>query len=247
DGTKIAYTEDFGGNGEVYMRSSDGSGIPIDLSNAAGQFEGNPDWAPDGRPSCKDATVLTVPGKSVGVPVTFPDTGPAYEQTQARGMVGTGPTNGTVSPSPADPPVALPASFTYTPNAGFIGTDSFTVKSLDEVAFGNRKGTLTVKVTEPCANRTPTVLGTAGADQLTGTGGADVISALGGNDTVKALGGNDIVCGGAGKDKLKGGGGKDKLLGQGGNDNLNGGGGKDTCKGGKGRDTASACEVRKSI
>src|SRR5262249_45818143 len=52
DGTKIAYTEDFGGNGEVYMRSSDGSGIPIDLSNAAGQFEGNPDWAPDGRPSC---------------------------------------------------------------------------------------------------------------------------------------------------------------------------------------------------
>jgi hypothetical protein len=98
----------------------------------------------------------------------------------------------------------------------------------------------------PCAGRTPTAVGTTGADKMTGTPAADVIDALGGNDTVKAMGGNDVVCGGPGKDTLKGGGGKDKLLGQGGKDKLKGGGGKDTCKGGKGKDSAK-CEVEKAI
>ena len=37
------------------MRNSDGSGIPIDLTNTAGKFDGNPDWAPDGRPRCPDS------------------------------------------------------------------------------------------------------------------------------------------------------------------------------------------------
>jgi Ca2+-binding RTX toxin-like protein len=98
----------------------------------------------------------------------------------------------------------------------------------------------------PCAGRTPTALGTAGADKMTGTPAADVIDALGGNDTVKALRGNDVVCGGPGKDILRGDGGKDKLLGQQGKDTLKGGGGKDTCKGGEGNDSAK-CEVEKSI
>ena len=159
---------------------------------------------------------------------------------------GSGPTQGTLSTT--DPQV-LPASVTYTPNPGFVGTDSFKVRSLDDVAFGDRDGTITVKVVlpAPCAGLTPTIVGTGGADQLTGTAAADIIDALAGNDVVRALGGNDVVCGGPGKDKLKGGAGKDKLLGQGGKDTLKGGSGKDTCKGGKGRDTASACEVRKSI
>jgi hypothetical protein len=99
----------------------------------------------------------------------------------------------------------------------------------------------------PCAGRTPTAVGTAGADKMTGTSAADVIDALGGNDTVKALGGADVVCGGPGKDILKGGGGKDKLLGQQGKDTLKGGGGRDTCKGAQGLDTASACEIKRSI
>lgn len=153
----------------------------------------------------------------------------------------TNPTNGALTQEFAGDP------FTYAPNQGFIGTDSFQVKSFDALGFGNDAGTVTLKVAAPCAGKTPTAVGTAGSDQLGGTAGADVIDALGGNDTVKALGGNDVVCGGSGKDTLKGGGGKDKLLGQRGKDKLKGGGGKDTCKGGKGKDTASACEVRKSI
>jgi Ca2+-binding RTX toxin-like protein len=99
----------------------------------------------------------------------------------------------------------------------------------------------------PCAGRTPTAVGTTGADKMTGTPAADVIDALGGNDTVNALGGNDVVCGGSGKDTLKGGPGKDTLLGQAGKDKLKGGGGKDTCKGGGGKDSAATCEVKKSI
>ena len=55
DGTEIAYTDGFAGNGEVYMRSSDGTGTLIDLTNTAGMFDGNPDWAPDGRPDCPDS------------------------------------------------------------------------------------------------------------------------------------------------------------------------------------------------
>jgi Ca2+-binding RTX toxin-like protein len=229
------------------MENSDLSGGLVPLESTLSRFDGNPDWAPDGRPSCEDATVITGPNKPVSVPVSCPDSGPAYEQTQVRAVVQTAPSNGTVSPGIGDTAALLPANFSYTPNAGFIGTDSFTVRSFDEVSFGDRDGTLTVRVALPCATKTPTVLGTAGSDQLVGTAGADVIDAQGGKDTVNALGGNDVVCGGPGKDTLKGGPGKDKLLGQAGKDKLKGGGGKDTCKGGKGRDTASACEVQKSI
>ena len=249
DGTQIAYVQGVFANGDLVMEDSDP--LPplsfFPLETTAARFDGNPDWAPDGRPSCNDATVITGPSTPASVPVSCPDSGPAYEQTQVRGVVQTGPSNGTVSPAPGDPATTLPANFTYTPNAGFIGTDSFTVRSFDEVSFGDRDGVLTIRVAAPCGGKTPTALGTNGSDQLIGTAGTDVIDALGGNDTVKALGGKDVLCGGPGKDKLKAGGGKDKVLGQAGKDALNGGGGKDTCKGGKGRDTASACEIRKSI
>jgi Ca2+-binding RTX toxin-like protein len=247
DGTKILYTLGKFSTGDLVMENSDLSGGFVSLEGTANRFDGTADWAPDGRPQCTDQTAITTIGKPVSIPFPCEDTGPAYERTQVHALVQTGPTNGTVSPGPNDPPVTLPANITYTPNSGFLGTDSFIVRSTDDIAFGDRDGTIRVRVTTPCANRTPTVLGTTGSDQLVGTGRADVISALGGNDKVKALGGNDIVCGGPGKDTLKGGAGKDKLLGQGGKDSLKGGGGKDTCKGGKGRDTASACEVRKSI
>jgi dipeptidyl aminopeptidase/acylaminoacyl peptidase len=250
DGKLISYVRGTFADGNLFIEDSNPQppDFSLGIEEVANRFDGNPDWAPDGRPSCEDRTVITTSGQPVAVPVSCPDTGPAYEQTQVSGIVDTKPVNGTVSPSPPDDPaVPLPANFTYTPKAGFLGTDSFTVLSFDEVSFGVRLGTLTIRVTTPCAGKTPTILGTDAKDQLTGTGAADVIDGLGGKDTVKALGGNDTVCGGPGKDTLKGGGGKDKLLGQQGNDALKGGGGKDTCKGAQGRDTASACEVQKSI
>ena len=244
DGVQVAYTSGVTTAGRLVVERADGSDpFPIELSQDPGadDFDGNADWAPDARPECPDSTVIT----GVNVPVTFPvvctDTGPAYEQSDVREFSDTNPTNGALTQEFAGDP------FTYAPNQGFIGTDSFQVKSFDGLGFGSDTGTVTLRVATPCATKTPTALGTAGSDQLVGTPGADVIDAQGGKDTVSALGGNDVVCGGPGKDTLKGGGGKDKLLGQGGKDKLKGGGGKDTCKGGKGKDTASACEVRKSI
>jgi dipeptidyl aminopeptidase/acylaminoacyl peptidase len=246
DGTKIAYVLGVFATGDLYMENSDLSNGILPLETTMNRFDGNPDWAPDGRPQCQDKTVITTVDTPVSVPLPCEDTGPAYERTAVKAFVvdNSGPTHGSVSTTDLLP---LPASVTYRPNSGFLGTDSFKVRSIDGLAFGDRDGTQTIRVTTPCAGRTPTILGTAGADLLTGTGGADVIDGLGGKDTVKALGGNDVVCGGPGNDTLKGGGGKDKLLGQQGKDKLKGGGGKDTCKGAQGRDTASACEIRKSI
>jgi hypothetical protein len=74
-----------------------------------------------------------------------------------------------------------------------------------------------------CQGRTPTLVGTAGADTLTGTAGVDVISGLGGDDTISGLGGGDVLCGGAGADTIKGGSGRDAL---------DGGAGTDRCVGG---------------
>ena len=250
DNTMVAYTAGAGSAGDLVMvRADDTSLFEIPLATGT-DIQTNPDWAPDARPVCPDSTVLT----GVNVPVTFPvectDTGPAYEQTDVREFGDTSPANGTLTQEFAGDP------FTYTPNQGFVGTDSFEVSSFDELGFGIDRGTVTIKVAAPCAGLTPTAVGTAGPDQLGGTAGADVIDALGGNDTVTALAGNDIVCGGPGKDVLKGGpgkdkllgqAGKDKLLGQAGKDKLKGGGGKDTCKGGGAKDTAAACEAKKSI
>jgi Tol biopolymer transport system component len=249
DGTKIAYVQGVFSTGDLVMENSDLSGGLLPLESTVARFDGNPDWAPDGRPQCADKTVITAVNTPVSIPLTCPDTGPAYEQTSVRATVlnGSGPTQGSVSPASGDPPVTLPASITYTPNPGFIGNDSFVVRSLDEVAFGDRDGTQTVRVALPCAGRTPTILGTAGADQLVGTPAADVIDGLGGKDTVAGLQGSDFLCGGPGKDTLNGGPGKDTLLGQAGKDKLKGGKGKDICKGGKGKDTATACERVKSI
>jgi Ca2+-binding RTX toxin-like protein len=242
DGSKIAYTEDFGANGEVFMEESDGSSLfPIDLTNVAGMFEGNPDWAPDARPECPDSTVNTTTNTPITFQVTCNDTGPAYEQSEVREFGKTSPSNGTLTQEFAGDP------FTYTPNQGFAGTDSFQVQSFDEFGFGADTGTVTINVRSPqnppppptvrCAGRTATIVGTTGADVLTGTGGRDVIAALGGNDRVRAGRGNDLVCAGFGRDRVAGGRGRDSLRGGTGQDTLSGNSGNDSLKGGPGRDT----------
>ena len=62
--------------------------------------------------------------------VTCNDTGPAYERTNVKEIKDTQPAHGTLTQeNPGDP-------FTYTPNQGFVGTDSFQVKSFDDFGFG---------------------------------------------------------------------------------------------------------------
>jgi dipeptidyl aminopeptidase/acylaminoacyl peptidase len=144
DGTKIAYVQGLFSAGDLVMENSDLSNGLIPLEQTVGRFDGNPDWAPDGRPQCEDETVKTDFNKPVKIPMLCRDTGPAYEQTPVRAFATSdaGPTNGTVTTDVLE----LPAKVTYTPNPGFAGSDSFQVSSFDEVAFGDRKGTVKVKV-----------------------------------------------------------------------------------------------------
>jgi len=246
DGFEIAYTEDFAGNGEVLMEESDGSGLfAPNLSDTPMAFDGNPDWAPDARPLCPDTTVTTNRNTPVTFQVNCEDTGPAYEQSDVREFNKTSPLNGTLTQEFAGDP------FTYTPNQGFVGTDSFVVQSFDEFGFGADTGTVMITVKSPggggggggggatakCAGRTATIVGTTGADVLRGTGRRDVIAALGGNDRVRGGRGNDLICAGSGRDRVAAGSGGDRVLGGSGPDTLSGNSGNDRLSGGTGRDT----------
>jgi hypothetical protein len=140
DGTKIAFTENYAANGEIVMKNSDGSGIPIDLTNAPGVFEGNADWAPDGRPTCPDSMATTTVNSPLKISVTCTDSGPAYERTEVRDFNRTEPSHGNLEQEFAGEP------FLYTPDKDFIGTDSFNVGSFDEFGFGIGDGTVTITV-----------------------------------------------------------------------------------------------------
>ncbi len=143
DGTKIAYTEDYAANGEIFMKEANGTGIPIDLSNTAGQFDGNADWAPDGRPTCPDTAAAANVNTPVTIKVACTDTGPAYEQSEVKAFAKTKPSHGTLKQEHAGEP------FVYTPNSGFTGTDSFEVGSFDEFGFGSDTGTVKITVQTP--------------------------------------------------------------------------------------------------
>jgi Tol biopolymer transport system component len=147
DGTLIAYVTGTFTSGQLVMERADNtSPFPLDLETTASHFDGNPDWAPDGRPACEDETVNTTVNTPVSIQVTCPDTGPQYEQTEVRGVVATEPSNGTTSPNDQDPAFTFPTNVTYTPNQGFTGTDTFTTQGFDEFGFGDREGTITIEV-----------------------------------------------------------------------------------------------------
>ena len=245
DGTLIAYTENFAGPAEIIMKNSDGSGIPIPLTNAPTAFDGNPDWAPDGRPRCPNTTVTTDANTPVTFQVDCTDTGPAYERTRVREFKRTDPANGTVTQEFAGDP------FTYTPNPNFSGTDSFRVGSFDEFGFGTDTGTVRILVrlrggggggggaTASCGGLSATIVGTAGAEVILGTARRDVIAALGGNDTVRGGRGRDVICGSSGRDRIGGGSGNDRIGGGPGGDRLAGNGGRDRVSGNGGNDAIS--------
>lgn len=238
DGQMIAYVNGIFGSGRLVMvRADNTSPLEIELAEATG-FDGNPDWAPDGRPECPDQAVETEFGQPVTFTVECVDTGPAYELSEVREFADSQPTQGTLEQELAGDP------FTYTPNPGFSGTDQFIVQSFDELGFGTDTGTVTITVDPPdpgggearCAGQVATVEGTPGPDVLTGTPGRDVIAGLGGNDRISGLGGPDLICGNAGKDRINGGGARDRLIGGRGNDVLRGGAARDRLEGGPGRD-----------
>lgn len=245
DGTLIAYVNGTFSSGQLVMvRADNTSSFANVLYQDPGgdNFDGNPEWAPDGRPECDDQTVTTPPDTPVTFTVECRDTGPQYERTNVREFSETQPTVGTLTQDLAGDP------FTYAPPAGFTGTTSFQVSSFDELGFGSDEGKITIDVKAPqgpgggdtvtCGGQDATITGTDGNDKLKGTPGNDVIAAGDGKDQVKGKSGNDRICGEGGRDKLSGGGGKDRL---------DGGPSKDRCSGGGGKDRAAACERTRSV
>ncbi|GBE93521.1 Ig-like domain-containing protein [Nostoc cycadae] len=121
-------------------------------------------------------------------------------------------------------------TFTYTPQIGFTGADSFTYT----VSDGNLTSTATVNLTVTLGSNQ--INGTNGSDILLGTSRIDVIRSLGGNDIISGLGNNDVIYGGDGNDIIDGGAGNDSLYGENGSDIVYGGDGNDTLNGGAGDD-----------
>lgn len=145
DGTLIAYVRGASGDGALVMeRADDTSPEPIVLEDAADVFDGNPDWAPDGRPECGDTTVSTAAGAPVTITLDCADTGPAYERTEivADAPSGEGPANGSLGGMQQ----GSPRTVTYTPNPGFTGTDGFSVRPTDAFGPSADRGRVTVEV-----------------------------------------------------------------------------------------------------
>ncbi|RWQ61660.1 Ig-like domain-containing protein [Mesorhizobium sp.] len=123
--------------------------------------------------------------------------------------------------------------FDYTPEAGFIGTDSFTVYATDGQGNSN-VATITITVTPPAESITLTdaknIASYASHDH------AVLVAALGGGDRISGTPFNDSLDGGAGHDQLFGGAGADDIIGGAGTDWLKGGAGDDEISGSEGAD-----------
>ena len=120
---------------------------------------------------------------------------------------------------------------TYTPNADFFGSDSFTYTISD-----GRGGFSTASVFVTVNDVAEAINGTNRGEFISGTQGNDVIDARAGNDTVNAGSGDDNVLGGSGRDFINGETGDDTLNGENGRDRIEGGSGNDVILGGGGRD-----------
>ena len=123
--------------------------------------------------------------------------------------------------------------FDYTPDAGFTGTDSFTVRATDGQGNSN-VATITITVTPPAESAS-----LSDARNVVSYGSyhqAMLVAALGGDDRVSGTPFNDMLDGGAGHDQLFGGAGADYLIGAAGTDWLKGGDGNDGISGGAGTD-----------
>jgi hypothetical protein len=236
---------DFAGSGTLYGIHDGGQWFTVNPATGAATvvaavpagFEGlailnHAPVANADRFGVRPGQTLTVPSPGVLANDADPDNDPLTAQ------LATGPSNGTVTLNPN-------GGFTYTPAAGFVGTDTFTYRARDGADLSS-PATVTISV-GACRGTAATHVGTNGNDVITGTGGNDVILTLNGKDRVNAGGGKDLVCLGRGKDSGRGASGNDRLFGQAQNDKLNGGSGRDLCHGGGGRDKGRACEKERSI
>jgi uncharacterized protein len=140
------------------------------------------------------------------------------------------PVNGTAVINDNGTPSDFADDFiTYTPNTGYVGSDSFTYSIND-----GKDSTATASVSLTI-NPSGGIIGTPGNDILIGTNR---------NDLIRGLGGNDILLGGNGNDSLYGADSNDTLLGGNGDYLLVGGKGSDLLIGGRGRDRFYLSDTR---
>jgi Tol biopolymer transport system component len=146
DNTMVAYTAGAGSAGDLVMVAADGSSLfEIPLATGA-NIQTNPDWAPDGRPECPNSTATATSGQAKTIPLQCNDTGPQYERSDVKEFVTDQPQHGKAEQDLAGDPI------TYTPDAGFVGTDFVEIQSFDDFGFGSDKGVITVTVTAPQSN-----------------------------------------------------------------------------------------------
>ncbi|WP_083392658.1 Hint domain-containing protein [Rhodobacter xanthinilyticus] len=196
-------------------------------------------------PDARNDVASTDFNSAVTIAVLKNDTDPNCDKLTVTKV--TDPLGGTAS-------INADGTVTFTPDAGFVGTTSFSY-TISDGKGGYDTATVSVTVCEPESDGI--VSGTAGDDLIDGAytgdpdgdmvdhkdailagyaGDDDLIKAGAGNDTVIAGAGNDDVYGEDGDDSLSGGAGADYLSGGAGDDTLSGGAGNDTFNGGTGLD-----------
>ena len=99
-------------------------------------------------------------------------------------------------------------ALSYTPDAGFSGTDTLTVMADDQA--GGIADPLSVPLF--VAPKGQIFAGDELDNTLLGTADADILTGLAGNDTLEGLAGDDILRGGDGDDVLVGGAGADRFV-----------------------------------
>jgi Ca2+-binding RTX toxin-like protein len=133
-------------------------------------------------------------------------------------------------------------SFSYTPNADFVGkgTDTFTYAAVDgtassaaaKVTINISEGSDTFDFSGSSANTTVSLAASSGSAitqaGVQKLGAVDNVIGGHGNNTIIGNNFGDILNGGAGNDTIRGGTGNDFLIAGAGNDRLTGGGGNDT-------------------
>ncbi|MEM9135833.1 MAG: Ig-like domain-containing protein [Cyanobacteria bacterium P01_F01_bin.42] len=127
-------------------------------------------------------------------------------------------------------------SFTYSPNIGFSGVDSFTYTAFDGV---EQSLTVQVDLTVFALPEAPenATTGSSSADDIRGNSGNDFLVAFEDDDTLSGRSGNDTLDGGEDDDVLRGGSGVDLIDGGDGDDILKGGRQDDRLTGAEGDDS----------
>lgn len=132
--------------------------------------------------------------------------------TNSNLSIDANPSNGTVS-------INTDGTIAYTPDANYIGADSFTYTLTDS---GGETDTATVNISvlaTTVLNPTATHNGDSTNNNITAGSGADVLFGYEGDDTLYGVAGDDQLVGGVGDDTLKGYKGNDTYIWQSGDGN----------------------------